>query len=199
MSWIRTHTGRRFDYAALLRGEPVEIHLLDIAHALSRVCRFGGHVNLYCSVAEHSVRVMNRVREIHQERARVARTATSYEEPLRAALLHDAAEAYLGDMPSPLKALLGPYRTLEHNLEEQIGREFSFHPHASPDPGVAPAPWRAHLKQADREMLAVEMRDCVGHVHEGLPDAPPGYYAQGWTPERGREEFLAAADGLGLL
>ena len=196
MTWIRTHTGRRFDYAALLRNEPVEIHILDIAHALSRICRFGGHCSLYCSVAEHSVRVEKRVRGLHEVHAQVTRAGDEY---LRAALLHDASEAYLGDMPSPLKALLGPYRTLEHNLEKQIAKEFGFDPGHPGTHGTYEVPWRAVLKQADREMLAVEMRDCVGHVNEGLPEPPAGYYAQGWAPERGREEFLAAADGLGLL
>lgn len=81
---VATYTGRHvpvFD----LRPEHVDIE--DIAHALSQICRFNGHTRSFYSVAEHSVRVSQRVPEAMQA----------------AALLHDAAEAYIGDIVRPIK------------------------------------------------------------------------------------------------
>ncbi len=84
--WIQTFSGRRF-WPLDPRSEDVAIE--DIAHALSLVCRFGGHCRCFYSVAQHSVLVADKCPRF----------------PLHA-LLHDAAEAYLGDMTRPLKRSL---------------------------------------------------------------------------------------------
>lgn len=83
-NWIMTHTGKKFK-PFNPRTEDIDIE--DIAHALSNICRFNGHVNQFYSVAEHSVLV----------------SVLCPEELKLKGLLHDAAEAYLGDVPSPLK------------------------------------------------------------------------------------------------
>ena len=108
--WMMTHTGRHVD-PLNVRAE--DICLEDIAFALSNLCRFGGHVRFY-SVAEHCVRV--------------CRAAPP--ELQRAALLHDAAEAYIGDIIRPLKRSIivqdadqcGGYADREpiRDLEERI-------------------------------------------------------------------------------
>lgn len=74
-------------------GEPraEDIRVTDIANALSKICRFGGHTNRFYSVAEHSVLVSYVVPPEHAWQA----------------LFHDAPEAYVGDVPRPLKRLLG--------------------------------------------------------------------------------------------
>lgn len=84
MSAIQTYTNKYFDLYDI-KNESINIE--DIAHALSMICRYGGHCNEFYSVAEHSVRMSN---EVAPEFALYA-------------LLHDGAEAYLGDIPSPFK------------------------------------------------------------------------------------------------
>src|SRR5271165_7548492 len=82
--WIQTYTGR---VMYPLDPRPEEINIIDIAHALSNLCRFTGHVRTFYSVAEHSVRV------------------SQHCDPKDAlwGLLHDASEAYLADMSRPMK------------------------------------------------------------------------------------------------
>lgn len=88
---IETASGRFVD---VLSPDPEAIDLDDIAHALSLTCRYGGHVKRFYSVAEHAILVHDLLRFGQDER----NTAL-----LLAALLHDAAEAYLGDVVAPLK------------------------------------------------------------------------------------------------
>lgn len=104
---FNTSTGRTID---LLNPSEDQIDIEDIATALSRICRFGGHSSVFYSVAQHSVLVMHLVRNagINLE-----------------ALLHDTPEAYLGDVISPLKHIIGnSYRTLEHSFETVIGQKY---------------------------------------------------------------------------
>jgi hypothetical protein len=106
--WMQTYTGGAF---WPLDPRPDEIKIEDIAHALSMICRFNGHCRRFYSVAEHSCRVAEFVRQRHRPCAR---------EIFRQALLHDAAEAYLGDVVRPIKRLEGAYRMAEKNLLEMI-------------------------------------------------------------------------------
>ena len=80
----------------------------DIAYALSNTCRFNGHCAGFYSVAEHSVAVALRL-------PRNLRLA---------GLLHDATEAYLGDVPSPIKQFLPDYKEMEHVFTVAIGKKF---------------------------------------------------------------------------
>lgn len=114
---FNTSTGRTID---LLNPSEDQIHIEDIATALSRICRFGGHSSVFYSVAQHSVLVMKLV-ELHMEGNRML-----INENLNlSALLHDASEAYLGDMISPIKHIVGAsYRSLEHNFEVVIGQKY---------------------------------------------------------------------------
>ena len=93
--WIATHAGRRFYFEA---PHPDDVDITDVAHALSNLCRFTGHVNRFYSVAEHSINVSLLVPP---------------EDALQG-LLHDAHEAYIGDCSSPLKRAIGyDYRRLD--------------------------------------------------------------------------------------
>ena len=131
MSWIQTYTGRQF---FPLEPRPDDIDIRDIAHSLSLQCRFNGHCRGFYSVAEHSVRVSR----ILDGRERLW------------GLLHDAAEAYISDLPRPLKATAPGFRAAEDRLLEVIVARF----------GLA-WPMPAHVAHADEVLLATEMRDLM--------------------------------------
>lgn len=128
---ILTHSGLHFN---LLAPDPDLIEIEDIAHALSHLCRFTGHTRQLYSVAEHSVRVSRLVPPAYRLEA----------------LLHDAAEAYIGDVSSPLKALLPAYRGIEHNIDQAIRARFGL-----------PLAQTHCVKHADLVMLATERRDLM--------------------------------------
>lgn len=104
---IRTFSGQTVN---ILDPDPATININDIAHALSNQCRFSGHTSHFYSVAEHSVLVAK---------------AVPFSEAL-AGLLHDASEAYLVDIPTPVKVLLPEYFKLEYRLMEVIAAKFGF-------------------------------------------------------------------------
>ena len=126
-----TYSGMRIDY---LKPTPDMFKLEDIAVALSRIARFNGHTDRFItpySVAEHSIHVSKLVPQ------RLA----------AAALMHDAAEAYLGDVISPLKKLLPGYVALYKRTEEAIAQKWDLdlgHP---------------EIKIADEKALNTELRD----------------------------------------
>jgi uncharacterized protein len=103
---IRTHSGIVID---ILSPYPFQISIDDIAHSLSHQCRFNGHVDTFYSVAQHSVMISEMLPEKYK----------------LAALLHDAAEAYLGDVVRPLKHLLPQYISIEDNMMQVIAKKFN--------------------------------------------------------------------------
>lgn len=90
--------------------KPEDMNLLDIAHALSNMCRFNGHTIRFYSVAQHSVIVSQNVERKYALQA----------------LMHDAAEAYCGDIISPLKVELSEYRIILKRIEKVVGERFGF-------------------------------------------------------------------------
>jgi 5'-deoxynucleotidase YfbR-like HD superfamily hydrolase len=104
---IRTFTGL---YVNIFDPTPDMFCLEDIAHSLSQQCRFAGHLPEFYSVAQHSVHCSNVVEDKYKV----------------AALLHDASEAYLLDIPRPIKSWLTNYRSIEDTLMEVIAKKFGF-------------------------------------------------------------------------
>lgn len=148
---IRTNSGAMID---ILHPDPALICIEDIAHSLSHICRYNGHVDRHYSVAQHSV-IMAIMPEIPGELKLTA-------------LLHDAAEAYLGDVVKPLKHLLPEYLKIEENMERVIAKAFGL---------VYPFPKEIH--GADWLMLQNELDLCFDG-HGGLS----------WTPEQSKKIFL---------
>ena len=136
MTWIRTYSGGKFDFA---NPNPDDIHIRDIAHALSHTARFSGHTFMPYSVAQHSVLVSKSLTDEHK----------------LAGLLHDATEAYMSDISRPLKQMLPEYQAIENRVGEVIAAKFGF---AWPLPS-----W---VKHADNTVLRWEMRDLVPESRE---------------------------------
>ncbi len=174
--WIQTAGGRAFDFLA---PSQESIDLGDIAHALGRLCRFNGHVNGFYSVAEHSVLVSRLVAP----------------EFAVAGLLHDAAEAYIGDVTKPLKDQLPDYQRIEAIVEQAIAERFGL-----------PVPMPPEVKIADTMALAMEHRDLMPGPEPrpwslgGIADAMPAIYLiECLSPWHAQEAFLERAHELGLI
>ena len=131
MSWILTNSGQRFD---ILEPHSAMVHPQDIAHSLAMQCRFNGHCGTFYSVAQHCIVVASLVPEEHK----------------LAALLHDATEAYIGDIVRPLKQAVPQLRQMEHHIWHAICARFDIDP-------VLPS----CIHDADMVALATERRDLM--------------------------------------
>lgn len=131
---ISTYTRRKVDPLEMV-SEDIEV--LDIAHALAAQCRYNGHCFGHLSVARHSLWVADRVR------ATGGRTVD-----VLTGLLHDASEAYLGDLVKPLKhgPVLGPvFQEAEARVDHALARHFDL-----------PWPWSPLVHEAD-QYVTVDM------------------------------------------
>lgn len=149
--WITTYTGKKFHF---LNPQPEEIDIIDIAHALSLTCRFGGQCKQFYSVAEHSIRVAEIVPEAYK----------------LVALLHDASEAYLPDLPRPEKAQLPEFKRIELTILEAIWDKFAKAKYMRDV-----APWGLDIKiikEADNILLATEARDLMDNMIDWAPLPP---------------------------
>lgn len=167
--WMQTVTGRQF---WPLDPRPEDVSILDIAAALSKQCRFGGHCDWHYSVAQHSVYV-------------------SYQVPVRfalAGLMHDGTEAYCIDVPRPLKRSLTNYARIEEAIWIAIATRFQL-----------PLRLPACVHEADESVLLAEKAQVMRPGPEWTMDtkavAAPIKIAQ-WTPDQAREAFLSRFDAL---
>ena len=148
-STIVTFLGNTFDYKGPGK---TKYDIKDIAHSLSLTNRYRGHTSVPYSVAEHCVRVS---RECHND-------------PL-AGLLHDAAEAYIGDISSPQKTELGwmiggvfhPFDVKERNVLHFLGKQLQI-------PGLEDRTDTAEVHDIDRRMFLTEVRDLLPESVEFL-------------------------------
>jgi hypothetical protein len=183
--WISTFAGVKF-YPLAPRHADVELQ--DIAHALSNLCRYTGHVSRFYSVAEHSVLVSQGV----EGRAQAAGLPWREVRDLaRWGLLHDATEAYIADVSRPLKQLaaFSVYRQSEARLQKVIAERFGL---TESEPDL--------VRQVDSEILSNEVSTLLpsanldewGACWPGgkLPGPVTGLTVQGLTPESAREHFL---------
>lgn len=183
--WLCTHSGTSF-YP--LDPRPDEIHIEDIAHALSMLCRFGGHCSTFYSVAEHSVRVARQF--MVRTRFRDDGTGPGTPDGCLAALLHDASEAYIIDVPRPLKPYLGDYKVHEAQLQQAIFKRFG-----------ALDCHHAAIKTCDLILLATEKRDLMPATSaEWAPlPSPLSEPIVPWTQEKAKQMFLGAFERLSAM
>jgi len=173
-NWMQTYTGRAF-YPYDLRDE--DFHIEDIGHALSMLCRYGGHCRDFYCVAEHSVHVSYMVPREHA----------------LAGLMHDSTEAYLVDMPRPIKVGFPQYKDMEGKIWTHISRRFGL-------PLVLPKSVHA----ADAEILWHEMTALLHPVpagHEwGMGSERPAILRpeiiRRWSPEKAKRKFMERFKGL---
>jgi len=165
--WIQTHTGKRF-YP--LNPNPDDIDIIDIAAALSKTCRFGGHTIAWYSVAEHCVHVAKHA-------------APEYK---LTALLHDASEAYLVDVPRPIKLLITNYYSIETKIELAVARKFGI-TFPLPDP-VKLLDSRILSDERDQVMKPTDFSD----TEWGNTLAPLGVKINFWGPGEAAMQFLDA-------
>jgi uncharacterized protein len=176
-AWIQTYTGKAF-WPLEPRAEDICIE--DIAHALAHQCRFSGHCREFYSVAEHSIRVAMQV------------SLAGRPHHMMHALLHDASEAYLVDLPRPLKPLLPRYGKIEKRVQRCIEEKFGVKTTAAS---------RAAVKRADVHLLAWEARDLMDPSRlvewdwegMGFPEGPQGVREECLKPmkmEKARDLFL---------
>lgn len=163
-SWMLTFTGRDF---FPLNPRIEDIDPVDIAHALSLICRFGGHVRDFYSVAEHCV---------------VMSFAVAPQNALWA-LLHDATEAYVGDMVRPLKQAMPEYCAVEDNLMRVICDRFGLSDQCP-----------AEVKLADTRILHDERNAFMTKSPKPWSSLenviPLGVDIEGWDPKTAEKYYL---------
>lgn len=167
---IKLSSGRYFDLA---HPESAVFGIEEIAHALSQICRFTGHCREFYSVAQHSVMVSHIVPPEHA----------------LAGLLHDAPEAFVGDVAKPLKTMLPDYAEVEAAVEAVVFRRFGL-----------PEKLHACVKVADLVMLRTEQRDLMrddGVVWRGAEGVRPlALKLVPVGPKEARQAFLARFEEL---
>ncbi len=172
--WFEVFTGTKFHFA-----EPrqEEISIDDIAHSLSMQCRYNGHTRFFYSVAEHSVLISDWLM-LNGYGSLYALTG----------LLHDAAEAYIGDMVRPLKATMPAFRVQERVLDEAVALKFST---VHPFPNI--------VKELDTRILCDERAQAMNESDnswgtDGLE--PLGVKIQGHDPTTVRKIFRTRFNDL---
>jgi uncharacterized protein len=160
---ILTYGGKYFNFQD---PDPDSFTIEDIAMGLSNTCRFAGQTDRFYSVAQHCVHASHR-----------APSAYAYE-----ALMHDAAEAFVGDMPKPLKEMLPAYKQIENRIHAVIARKFGL-----------PEKMSAAVKIVDIRMLRTEQLQIMNNNHEwewtlGLEPYPVTLPV--WGPNLAFAEFL---------
>lgn len=169
---VETYSGGGFD---LFTPDPSDIQLEDIAASLAHTCRFGGHCRDFYTVAHHSLHVSS---ELSEKTARLRVLG----------LLHDAGEAYLGDIPRPLKAEHDVFDRLESDILDAVWASFDIDPPSEDE-------W-AQVMAADDRLLAYE----ANHLLEGGDWAgePPDltYDLQSDEIKQIRERFASRGESL---
>jgi len=159
--WIQTYTGKKFDYRYSTEKMADIIEINDIARSLSMQCRYAGHCYRFYSIAEHSYLVSKMVPD---HLALVG-------------LMHDAAEAYLTDLPSPLKEILPEFKKLEKKVHKAVMLAYKIQ-YSKKDYEL--------IKLADTQILKSEAIKIIAtpHVDNWAAELPsgPAIELELWSP-----------------
>jgi len=174
--WIQSYGGYKLKPFNI---DPASVSILDIAHSLSMLCRFGGHIREFYSIAQHSVHVADILAGDAQESTRVAFIG----------LLHDCSEYALMDVPRPIKKVLPEYIAAEETLSYAIYDVFGVRKEE-----VDAA--KSVVKWADNVALVWEAKNLLGGPpidnwteHYDVV-APETYPPQCLTPQEAKAQFL---------
>jgi hypothetical protein len=164
--WMQTFSGRQF---WPMDPRPEEVFIEDIAHALAMQCRYAGHCRQFYSVAEHSVHL-----------ARYALRVWESADLAMWALLHDASEAYLVDVPRPVKPFLPGYKDAEARVMDAVCDRFGL-PRGVP----------RVVHEIDGRIIADERTNMAPCTAEWADSgAPLGIRIEYWRPEIAEIYFL---------
>lgn len=163
-AWLQTATGKAF---WPLEPSAYDVYIEDIAMSLSKLCRFNGHTTRFYSVAEHCVHISN---------------LAPWGSQLWG-LLHDASEAYICDIPRPIKPHLTNYYEIEAKIMHEVCERFGL---AYEMPGV--------IKELDNAMLKTEQDQIMcppprPWVYTGASPVE-GLVLPCWSPEIAKQKFL---------
>lgn len=171
--WIGLLSGAILHYD---HPETSDVTIYDLASALSNVCRFSGHLPCFYSVAQHLVNT-----------SRIVKPEFAFD-----ALMHDTAEAFTNDIPTPLKWVFPQFKEIETKIEAGMSKLFGFN-----------FPYPPEVKLADTQMLLLEKKyvkvddnfwpDYQGYEFEHLIDLVD---LKPWQPVRARREFLERYEEL---
>lgn len=172
--WMETYSGQKFFFE---NPEPGTIMIEDIGHALGQLCRYGGHSKRFYSVAEHCCIL-----------AWWVASQTGDSQLALDALMHDATEAYLVDVPRPIKHRLRGYKEIELRLASLIAAKFGL---SDPLPEI--------VHQADSRVLRDERRQVMLHNdHPWGSDSlePLNVDIEFWGPRQATSRFMSAYEYL---
>lgn len=202
--WIQTYTGRKF---WPIDPEPDEVDIEDIAHGLALKCRFNGQCDYFYSVAAHSVNVAefiantyNNMDAFYEEYALgFTDEIIEYDDMVAWGLLHDASEAYLPDVPRPIKGYFKDYKEIENRVMKAVAKKF--------DLPELPEAHRAYLKAVDFLMMMVEHSELGMAKKAPNPWPCPKFLQTKWPTiklvmnqdwEKDKSEFMFLYETLGL-
>lgn len=177
---IQTYSGKLFD---IENPSIDDIDINDIAHSLSMQCRFAGHTLDFYSVAEHSILCASIAMRMFSDEAHTPGGQKISLRRLLPILLHDASEAYITDIPTPIKQYFPKLNKLEKKLQSLIYEHFKIND------------WNIDnnlIKHIDGVILAMEKKRVLLHdIDWGweLP-VPPRIDPMFLSPEVARLEFI---------
>lgn len=176
IAYIVTYTGKIFEF---LSPKPEMICIEDISHSLSNLCRYTGHVSSFYSVAQHCVLM--------------AENFNFPGDPL-AKLLHDAAEAYIGDLASPWKGLLNVEGYFPGDVLSVKEYESKIQKVIEAALGVSEI-HNAEVKESDIRMFWTEVRDLMPQMSDDFNWGPPKMEPAKekiicWEPSQAKMQFL---------
>lgn len=177
-SAMETFTGKMFD---VFDPDPNEIDIFDIAHHLSLMTRFNGACKWFYSIAQHSILCSQHSKDYHYQRP-------SEEKLALALLMHDAAEAYVGDIVRPIKRSITDFKVIENKVMDAINERFDL-------PYVAEIrAYKAAVKEVDNRMLVTEKLQLMNpNVRWAIEDIFEPYETEIeiWQPRAAEMLFLS--------